>query len=495
MDKRTDGPNDNEFEVIYDYFDNTEESSTSINPQDNLHVNKTETDNIYEYSYENLNSSPQERIKNLDKAEPETNSRVETQKSIRRQRKKTKSNFFNYFLTGLICSLISIFLSVAFMLYVIPDSKFYKDSLLSKELDSKINAKVSSAIEDVSSNISRVGTVDTKSQDKGLTSVEVANIVSPAVVGISSGSTQNYTPVESFGSGVIFREDGYILTNYHVVQNTTSNMVQIVFYDNKTVQGKIVNFDKNLDIAVVKVDNYKMPGVATLGDSSILKTGEQVLAFGSPLGRQYLGSVSAGIVSSPSRLISVSQNNKALVIQTDAAINFGNSGGPLVNSMAQVIGINSSKITELNGTNVEGMGFAIPINEIKPLLDENVANNLIVKNPNIAYAADTTNVTDDYKGARLGVKVKYISGDEAKGQNQIDGLLVSEFSTDFSPNNSPAEKAGIKPGDVILSIDGKKVTSALEIREIIQDKKTGDKINVQIQESLNDPPKNVIVTF
>ncbi len=488
MDKNSNGPNNNDFEVINDHVDETTKLNTSAKLSDDLHINKI--DNVYNYSYENLNSSPQERIPNLDNAETKidfnyVNSSIETQKPYKKPNKKKKSNFFKYFFTGLMCSIISIILSVAIMLYVIPQSEFYKDSSLSKELDNKIDSKVSSAVEKSQA----LSQLESATGNTSLTISEIASKVSPAVVGISKGTISNSHAIESFGSGVIFREDGYILTNYHVIQNAINNKVRIVFHDEKTAQAKIVNFNKDLDIAVVKVDGIEMPGVATLGDSSNLKTGELALAFGSPLGIQYLGSVSAGIISSPSRLISVTQNSKAHVIQTDAAINPGNSGGPLVDSNGQVIGINSAKINEIDGTKVEGMGFAIPINEIKPLLDQNAVNNIIVDNPNIVFEANL-NQTEEYKGVLLGVFVQYISGDIAKEHNCPDGLQVSNFT-----ENSAAHKAGIKQGDVILSVGGKKVKDVSEIKQILKDMKLGDKIDVQIQENLNVPPKNIIVTF
>lgn len=484
MDKENSGPNESDYELIYDHFKDTKELNIPSELQDNPHINKI--DSIYMYKYENLNSSPQERIKNLDNGEPQKDFNHVNSQQPETSSKKKKSNFIKYFLTGLICSIVSIFLSVIIMLYIIPKSEIYKDSSLSKELDNKINAKVSEAIGASNPSQTTINKIE-PTTDKSLTITEIASSVSPAVVGISKGTIQDSYLVQGFGSGVIFREDGYILTNYHVVEDAVNNVVQIVFYDDSTVQARIVNFNENLDIAVVKVDGIEMPGVATLGNSSDLKTGELAVAFGSPLGRQYLGSVSAGIISSPSRLISVNTNATVNAIQTDAAINPGNSGGPLVDGNGEVIGINSAKISLINGEKVEGMGFAIPIDQIKPLLDQDTANNLLVDNPNIT----SMNIAEKYTGPLLGINVESIFGDKAKENNYPEGLLVHNITG----VGTPADRAGIEPGDIIISIDEKPVRNVSDIREIIKDCKQGDKVTLQVQKNLNVPPKNIIVTF
>lgn len=484
MDNEINGPNEDGFEVIYNHFEETKELNVSTEQTDNPHVNKI--DNVYSYKYENLNSSPQEGITNLDNDELKNNfNYVNSQNTINR---KKKSNFFKYLLTGLVCSIVSVFLSVTAMLYIIPNSDLYKDSSLSKELDDKIDTKVSEAIESFPPAQPAISQIES-SANNSLTVAEIASKVSPAVVGISKGSIQDSYLIQGFGSGVIFREDGYILTNYHVVENATNNVVEVVFHDYDTAQARIVNFDENLDIAVIKVDGKEMPGVATLGNSSDLKTGELALAFGSPLGRQYLGSVSAGIISSPSRLISVKKNIPINAIQTDAAINPGNSGGPLVSGTGEVIGISSAKISLIDDQKIEGMGFAIPIDEIKPLLDQDTANNLLVDNPDITSVNSTQ--AKAYDGPFLGVTVQTISSDMAKKNNYPEGLLVISITE----VGTPADKAGIKPGDIIISVNEKEVRNVNDIRDVIKDCKQGEKVTVQIQENLDVPPKNVIVTF
>ncbi len=480
----------NNFEGTHYDFDQTKKFVNEIELGHTPRINNIDE---YRYNFENLNSSPQEEITGFEKQSINKNTNVDTnpnsQKySLRTERpRKKKSNFFKYLALGLFCSIISSILSIYAVLYIIPESKFYKNSSFKEELDNKINSKVSEAVDAASSKIKHIEAV---TGNEGLTVAEIASRVSPAVVGISKDITYNYFyEVESFGSGVIFSEDGFILTNYHVVENAKNGQVQVVFHDEKTAQARIVNYNKAMDVAVVKVDGQQMPGIATLGDSSDLKAGELAVAFGSPLGRQYLGSVSAGIISSPSRVISATQNGTAHVIQTDAAINPGNSGGPLVNSNGQVIGINSAKISEnTNGQKVEGMGFAIPINEIKPLLDKDTENNLIVDNPNITNQS-TLNTTE-YRGVLLGISVGFISGDTAKDNNYPEGLLITKVN-----NGSPADRAGIKVGDIILTVDGKRVKDGMEIKEIIKDMKQGDKVVVQIQKNLNELPKNITVTF
>lgn len=204
-----------------------------------------------------------------------------------------------------------------------------------------------------------------------LTVPEIVKKVSPAVVAISTKTTAVSSDPsdpsgasaeeDGVGSGIIFSKDGYILTNYHVVSG--SQNVTVTLSNGKEASAKVVNYDAAADIAVIKLAaNTKVPGVAVFGDSDALEVGEPVVAIGNPLGTEFIGSVTTGVVSALNRQVSIEDKNLKF-IQTDAAINPGNSGGPLVNAKGQVIGINTAKIGE---TGVEGLGFAIPINTIDP---------------------------------------------------------------------------------------------------------------------------------
>lgn len=200
------------------------------------------------------------------------------------------------------------------------------------------------------------------------TVVYAAESVGPAVVGILAKSTaydrfrRAYTS-ESSGSGVIFHRDGYIVTNNHVVEGASELLVSLA--DGRVVSGRIVGTDAFTDLAVVRIDAEDLP-VAVFGDSDLLRVGEVAIAIGNPLGQDFAHTVTAGIISGINRKIQQGERTFTLV-QTDAAINPGNSGGPLCNGAGQVIGINTIKFTS---TGIEGMGFAIPINIVRRVVNE-----------------------------------------------------------------------------------------------------------------------------
>src|SRR3712207_113209 len=194
--------------------------------------------------------------------------------------------------------------------------------------------------------------------------------VGPAVVGVSTKSISSIDMFgfpetqEGMGSGIIFNEDGYILTNYHVING--ARQISVILNngkEGKEIPAKVVNYNSAMDLAVIKLtEKVKLPAVAEFGDSDNIEVGDPAIAIGNPLGKQFLGSVTYGVISAVNRKVSIEGQNQNF-IQTDAAINPGNSGGALVNTYGQVIGINSAKI---GGSQVEGLGFAIPINAVKP---------------------------------------------------------------------------------------------------------------------------------
>ena len=196
----------------------------------------------------------------------------------------------------------------------------------------------------------------------------------------SKSSKSNKLETYSEGSGVVYMKSngkGYIVTNNHVVSG--SDAVQVMLENGKTVNAKIVGKDSATDLAVLSIDAKYVTQTAEFGDSKTLQAGQSVIAVGSPLGSEYASTVTQGIISAPSRTITTSSNQQT-VIQTDAAINPGNSGGALVNSAGQVIGINSMKLSQsTDGTSVEGMGFAIPSNEVVTIVNELVKKGKITR--------------------------------------------------------------------------------------------------------------------
>jgi len=224
--------------------------------------------------------------------------------------------------------------------------------------------------------------------------VSIAEKIGPSIVGIKVsykvtdpfaffGDTESEAKGE--GSGIIVRKDGYILTNYHVIDSAYQDKKQTGKVDvylpnnNKTpISAKIIGGDSRTDLAVIKIDQDNLP-VAELGDSSQVKVGELAVAIGNPLGMEFAGSVTAGVISAVNRTIEVDGKNLNL-IQTDAAINPGNSGGALVNSVGKVIGVNTIKMAS---TGVEGLGFAIPTNEVKPIMEQLIKYTYVKGRPQI----------------------------------------------------------------------------------------------------------------
>lgn len=298
------------------------------------------------------------------------------------------------------------------------------------------------------------------------TAIAAANKVLPSIVGIkiefAVNSIFNHgTNVASAeGSGIIISEDGYILTNNHVVNSSSSSSfyeveeaskVTVKLYNDDTeYEAKIIGTDEQTDLAVIKIDKNGLTA-AELGDSNGVQVGEFAMAIGNPLGLS--SSVTSGIISAVNREVTDEDGNTYVAIQTDASINSGNSGGALVNSQGQVIGVNTLK---LSGTGVEGVGFAIPINSTKDITDQLIKYSK-VKRPYIGIG-----------GIELDEKT-------AKVNNLVVGIYVKQLE-DFSA----AEKGGVKVGDVITEVEGQKVTTMDEVNEIKNKKNIGDTLKLKI---------------
>lgn len=315
---------------------------------------------------------------------------------------------------------------------------------------------------------------------------DIVDEIMPSVVGISSLFEIEYMPSNSFGSfnpwgwgfesepetregigtgtGIVMTEDGYIITNAHVVymQNTEeytageAKEVSVLFSDEEEYDAKIVAFDVETDLAVLKVDESGFTP-ATFGNSDELRVGELVIAVGNPLGFELFGSVTSGIVSAVDREISIN-DKKMTLLQTDAAINEGNSGGPLLNSCGQVIGINSAKMSaNIGSASIEGLGFAIPINNAKKIIDDLINYKHVKGRPQIGISAvDIDSVYSSYLGLPMGVYVRSIA------------------------EGSAAEAAGIRVGDIIIGINDEAVTTMDELNSIKNKFKAGDSITLKI---------------
>lgn len=309
----------------------------------------------------------------------------------------------------------------------------------------------------------------------------VSESVLPSIVAIDVKTTQTSTDVfgrtyeqdaSGSGSGIIVAQDSkniYIATNNHVVADASS--VSVTFNDKSVYSATVKGTDSASDLAVVEVPLSKLSAdtlsnikVATLGDSDKVKVGAQAIAIGNALG--YGTSVTVGYISAKDREVS-GEDNTMKLLQTDAAINPGNSGGALVDSSGAVIGINSSKYAD---TSVEGMGFAIPINTAIPIIND------IVK-------AQT--VSEDEQ-AYLGIKGTNVTSEYAQYYNLPEGIYVSSVTS-----GSPADKAGIKKGDVIVKYKGKDVTTMDGLQEKMALCKAGDKVEITVKRADNGEYKSI----
>lgn len=318
----------------------------------------------------------------------------------------------------------------------------------------------------------KVGTVNI---EKGESNAEIKNVgttsnsstanivkkVAPAVVGVSTKSIVsngffNAQEQEGIGSGFIINEEGKVITNYHVIEG--ANEVKVILSTGEEVNAKVVNVDAKMDVALLEITdkNVKLPGIAEFGDSSTVSSGEDVIAIGNPLGKEFSSTVTKGIVSSANRKISVDGSTDNIVdyIQTDAAINPGNSGGPLINSAGQVIGINTAKKV---GQEIEGIGFAIPINKVRERID-------VLSKPQLKIGISGLNVTDD------------VQKEQAMRGNKLEkGIYIREVET-----FSAAEKAGLKPGDTIVSFNGTKVETVDELNALKEKLNANDVVKVTV---------------
>ena len=301
-------------------------------------------------------------------------------------------------------------------------------------------------------NVSKIDT------SKEMTAAEVYAANVNSTVGITTSITTNYwgyqTQAAAAGSGFILSADGYILTNYHVVED--SNSITVSLYDGTEYDATLVGCDESNDIAVLKIDAEGLTPVV-LGDSDNLNVGDQVVAIGNPLG-ELTFSLTTGVVSALNREVTLSSNVTMNLIQTDCAINSGNSGGALFNLYGEVIGITNAKYSSSSSSSeasIDNIGFAIPLNHVK-----NIVKSII----------ETGSITKPY----IGVTVSSVSS-EAQGYGLPTGAAVRSVEAD-----SPAAKAGLEENDIITEVDGTAINSSTELVNYVGEKTPGDELTFKV---------------
>ena len=309
------------------------------------------------------------------------------------------------------------------------------------------------------------------SEKTELSTEEIAKRVGPSIVGIScTTQTQSYFGVQtgtSSGSGIIISADGNIMTNYHVISGGTN--IKVKLNTGNEYDATVIGGDEKTDVAVIKIKANEELHVATLGNSDEVEVGSKAVAIGNPLASELFGTVTQGVISGVNRTITVGQREMNL-IQTDAAISPGNSGGALINKYGEVIGINSVKLVS---DNAEGLGFAIPINEASTIVKDLIDYGYVKGRPVIS------------------VSVREITKELAYYNNLLTdhGLYIMSVS-----EGSSAEKAGLVRGDIIVKFDGKTVNSSTEMNKLRDKHKAGDTVSITFMRGTQEKTVNLTLS-
>lgn len=406
-------------------------------------------------------SPDKEEIEEIKATEQAVVSSSEEGRAFNNQKGNSKAKgFFSLLAAGIVGSALTFF--------TIPHTDLYNDSY--DKLEKQV-AELSNKVENKAGAITASTTSNTATSDGTVAIADMVETSSKAIVGIENLQQQQSNPfsqessdVESgSGSGIIFKKDdqyAYIVTNNHVIEG--ANTLEISLYNGEKTEAKLIGADALTDLAVVRIDAKYATDVINFGDSSTLRPGDQVWAIGNPLGLELSRTVTQGIVSAVERSITVNTSAgdwEFNVIQTDAAINPGNSGGALINSSGEVIGINSLKIAD---SGVEGLGFAIPSNDLIPIVNEIIEKGKVER---------------PYLGVGLASLEEVPRMYLQDLPNEVsEGVMVTNIDS-----NSAAAEAGLKVQDVIVSIDGKKITNSTDLRKYLYTEvKIGDKVELEI---------------
>ena len=324
--------------------------------------------------------------------------------------------------------------------------------------DSAPTLQINSKPESDSSNSS-----DNYDTADGMAGEDIYKKVNPSVVSVISTTSEG----TGSGSGVIMSKDGYIITNNHVVDGAQSVSVQLS--DGTSLDAKIIGTDEQTDLAVIKVTPTSDLTAAEFGDSDELEPGEYAYAIGSPGGVQFANTITGGRISAINRDLTVNDRVMTL-IQTDASINNGNSGGALINKYGQVVGITSAKLSgnAFGSATVEGMGFAIPINTTKDIVDELIQNGYVSGRPSIGITGQNVESAD----------------------GKVSGVQV--YSID---SRAKAASEGLQVGDVITAVDGTPTPDMDKVNELKQDKKAGDKLTLSVYRISTGKTLNITITL
>jgi len=394
--------------------------------------------------------------------------------SYRKPTPKRNNTLMQLIAVALVSSILGGAVVGGFLYFVVPVIKPSATSYFDKFLPKSVQENT--AVNNENNGIYKK--IEIQKTDSAVTAI--AEKASPSIVGIrvtfkSADFFFGEQQGKGEGSGIIIKNDGYIMTNYHVVQDAVGRDGKVsgkieVFLPNqkdKPYEAQLIGGDSKTDLAVIKINASNLPA-AELGNSDELKVGELAVAIGNPGGLEYMGSVTVGVISGLNRTIPIEDNKQLKLIQTDAAINPGNSGGALVNSQGQIIGVNTAKI---GAQGFEGLGFAIPINKAKEITDSLISSGYVKGRPLLDIFVDPS-----------------FNEETAKRYEVPVGVLVA----DVSPLSN-AYKAGIQKGDIITKLDGQPVKNKSELDELKNKHKPGETVEVEIYRHSDNSTKKLQV--
>ena len=333
----------------------------------------------------------------------------------------------------------------------------------------------------------------------GLTKSQVATKCSPSAVGIVIEQEQTYSGysfpfgfgydfnipggtqiVQGSGSGFIFSADGYIITNHHVINGASK--ITVYLHDGTTAEAELIGSDALSDIAVIKIDSTDRNLIPMeIGDSSVMKVGDEVIAIGCPAGIEFMGTVTDGIISAINRDVELDNDGSSTtktmtLLQTNATINRGNSGGPLINTSGQVIGINTLKLS----ADYEGIGFSIPINGALPIINQLIEHGKVVERTESFVSSEGV----------IGISASEITEQESKYYDIPMGVLVVQIDKDSS-----ASKAGLRRGDIITKFNDEEVTTVNQLNKLKSSFKAGDEVTLTVYRDSDDESDTFNITF
>lgn len=429
------------------YYNQDDENRSNLNMDEPPKVNEPE-----KASYQPVQEEP--RFTNDNK------------KREHKEKKGSKAGYFVSALSGVIVGALLMWLLVPSLAGQLPGGETVQQTTnkTTNQVSTEVNSGVTEAVEKASAAVVGISNYQ-----------ERQNSLGGFWFGQDFGAATNPQGEESdlveagTGSGVVYKIEGgkaFIVTNYHVIEE--AKRLEITLEDGSKKEAEVVGGDIWTDLAVIKVDADGIETVAQFGDSDVLKQGEPVIAIGNPLGLDFYGSVTVGVISGTDRAVPVdldgdgSEDWQSEVLQTDAAINGGNSGGALVNINGDLIGINSMKIAD---TQVEGLGFAIPVNTVIPIINQLESNGKVVRPAMGITLMDLTDVPAFYQAQTL-----------ALPDDITTGVVVGEVV-----EGSAAAEAGMKQYDVIVEMDGEVIESVIDLRQHLYTKtNVGDELKVKV---------------